>query len=1373
MPNYSAGSASVDISPNFDGFVRELRAQLERVDANLSVDVDADTTRAASRIDELSRDRSLSVYADLDDAEAQARVDELARDRRMNIRADVDSTDATRSLDRLEGSGRNAEGSLNALSAVKFTGLAAGIAALIPLVGGLAAAAGGAASVIGALAGTAVIGSGGILDAFKASKEAHEGAANAAEKYADDLDRVRDAQDRVAESQHNEMESLQRVEDAQKAVTDARKEAKDTLDDLNLAVKDGALSERGAELAYRRAVVQLQETRQKAAQGKATSLDVEEAQLGVDRAAQNITDTRVRNQQTTQKASDANAKGVEGSDQVQAAQRQLQQAQYEAQQASNETQKSIRELAKAQQEAAKSANEAAGGSDKFAEAMAKLSPAAQDFVRQMQALGPQWEDLRKAVQENLFSGLGDAVTKLAHDQLPALKDGLSQIATGLNGAIKQTLSSLDGLFTRLEQNGTMQAFINGVNQAMTAMAPLVTGLTSAFIELGAAIGPHLGPLFSALGTAVSQMAGPLGQLGGVFADALTALLPTLTQLINALATGLGPVLPVISNLLNAIGQALIPLVPPFSQIAQIIGNALITAVNAIAPVLPTIAQAFADVLKAVAPLVEPLAKIIATIAGAVAQNISALANALAPVVEQFAQGLGPVIPILNDAFAKLVPIFAQVAGILGQALAQALQTIMPVLPQLVTAWTNMFIALAPLLPKLAELGAQLLPVLADIIVRLAPLVIDLLNAFTSFVNFIVPILIPALDHMKDTIKTGWEVIRGVWDAMQTALDQIHQKFADIVGKIIKLWSDLVDKIDSPFKVAGSAAGKILGSVWDAVSGHADGGYIEGPGTGTSDSIVARLSNGEYVVNAASTSKYRGLIDAINSDSLPGFASGGAVEPQMKQTATGQSSIVDSMAKVVQSHFPGMTLTSGVRNSADYHGQGKAADFSDGSDDTPQMQALAGFIATNYPDSLELIHSPFTGNIKNGTNVGDGMSTYGADIMAQHRNHVHWAVASPVSEPQARTAAPASPSTTVTPAAPSDPSNYSPTGTYVGPSTVDTTKDQAEAANNDLPKQYSLPGILGRAGELLGQGILGFFGLENSALGSNNVYNRALSTTVNFYAKKQQDQAAAAEAERQAQAAGIPSTATPSTANPSTTSTPSSAAPQAPAPPAKHVYDPNGGAEQWRSTVAGVLAATGRSAALADRTLSQIRIESGGNPDATNNYDVNAQNGTPSIGLLQVIKPTFDSYMDPRFPGTQRDPEPNIAAALNYVDRRYGGADKIWPTTAGYADGGWVTGAGSSTSDDIPAWLSSGEFVVKASAAAANRDWLSAINAGTTRVAPLPAGFGVRGGDSSTSMTRDHSVNFHAPVQVMDMDHLVREQDRWAGIQAQGALATYS
>jgi hypothetical protein len=41
-----------------------------------------------------------------------------------------------------------------------------------------------------------------------------------------------------------------------------------------------------------------------------------------------------------------------------------------------------------------------------------------------------------------------------------------------------------------------------------------------------------------------------------------------------------------------------------------------------------------------------------------------------------------------------------------------------------------------------------------------------------------------------------------------------------------------------------------------------GGYIRGPGTGTSDSIPARLSNGEYVIKAAAVSRYG--VDFFNS-----------------------------------------------------------------------------------------------------------------------------------------------------------------------------------------------------------------------------------------------------------------------------------------------------------------------------------------------------------------------------------------------------------------------------------------------------------------------------------------------------------------------------
>ncbi|MEU6543663.1 transglycosylase SLT domain-containing protein [Streptomyces sp. NPDC046859] len=72
----------------------------------------------------------------------------------------------------------------------------------------------------------------------------------------------------------------------------------------------------------------------------------------------------------------------------------------------------------------------------------------------------------------------------------------------------------------------------------------------------------------------------------------------------------------------------------------------------------------------------------------------------------------------------------------------------------------------------------------------------------------------------------------------------------------------------------------------------------------------------------------------------------------------------------------------------------------------------------------------------------------------------------------------------------------------------------------------------------------------------------------------------------------------------------------------------------------------------------IMRESSGNPNAINNWDINAINGVPSIGLLQVIKPTFDAYHVPGTAWSQYDPVANLTAAANYAAHRYGSIDNV-------------------------------------------------------------------------------------------------------------------
>lgn len=69
-------------------------------------------------------------------------------------------------------------------------------------------------------------------------------------------------------------------------------------------------------------------------------------------------------------------------------------------------------------------------------------------------------------------------------------------------------------------------------------------------------------------------------------------------------------------------------------------------------------------------------------------------------------------------------------------------------------------------------------------------------------------------------------------------------------------------------------------------------------------------------------------------------------------------------------------------------------------------------------------------------------------------------------------------------------------------------------------------------------------------------------------------------------------------------------------------------------------------------------ESAGDPNAINNWDINAINGVPSIGLLQVIKPTFDAYHVAGTAKSQYNPVANITAAANYAADRYGSIDNV-------------------------------------------------------------------------------------------------------------------
>lgn len=121
--------------------------------------------------------------------------------------------------------------------------------------------------------------------------------------------------------------------------------------------------------------------------------------------------------------------------------------------------------------------------------------------------------------------------------------------------------------------------------------------------------------------------------------------------------------------------------------------------------------------------------------------------------------------------------------------------------------------------------------------------------------------------------------------------------------------------------------------------------------------------------------------------------------------------------------------------------------------------------------------------------------------------------------------------------------------------------------------------------------------------------------------------------------------------------------------------PGGGVERWRSLVVKALGMVGQPTSLANVTLRRMMQESGGNPKAINNWDINAKNGDPSKGLMQVIGSTFRSYAMKGYRSDIYDPLSNILASMRYAISRYGSLSTAYNQAGGYTSGTHGASAG--------------------------------------------------------------------------------------------------
>ena len=113
------------------------------------------------------------------------------------------------------------------------------------------------------------------------------------------------------------------------------------------------------------------------------------------------------------------------------------------------------------------------------------------------------------------------------------------------------------------------------------------------------------------------------------------------------------------------------------------------------------------------------------------------------------------------------------------------------------------------------------------------------------------------------------------EAVAASLAQAHtnltQKFTSEASAIAMLTAEYERLVG--IQAASRAAGAGGVPSQGKPRKFASGGIVKGPGTGTSDSIAAMISNGEAIIPADMVKKYGPLIQGIIADQIPGFANG--------------------------------------------------------------------------------------------------------------------------------------------------------------------------------------------------------------------------------------------------------------------------------------------------------------------------------------------------------------------------------------------------------------------------------------------------------------------------------------------------------------------
>ncbi|NEB42253.1 peptidoglycan DD-metalloendopeptidase family protein [Streptomyces sp. SID14515] len=904
------------------------------------------------------------------------------------------------------------------------------------------------------------------------------------------------------------------------------------------------------------------------------------------------------------------------------------------------------------------------------------------------AAGPAWDRITGGAGEAMDRVMAKLAKGLENGKLEEAINTALDVAVQFGGVLADLGGIIKNVFGAAADGGG--DFFAIVGEALKEIRR-VTALPEVQASLKA--------IFSAVQAVAGLIAGALGTAIQAVLPILAALAPSVIQISKLLG-------PAIGALLESLGGALLPIAEALGPVLVVATQAVIALVKAVSPLLPVLGKLIADLLPLVTPIFDTLIVVF---------------NELAPVIAQIAGMLGP---ILSPIIEGLSAVIAELAGQYAVAFMRVLQQLLPIIPMLVPPLMQLgksigdiLLALAPLLPQLALLGTEFLIQLLPAILPLLPPLIQFSMLMTQLATAIIlRIVIPAMrefiksmTNLRKDIQPGVDAVKWLTDKIAKAFEWLydfllgHSVIPDIVNGAIRWFRDLRDGAIRIFnwirdKVSGAWSG-----LWNDIKTTASGAWgsvrkgFDGFAEKLSDAfetlkegigkIWAGLKNlvkapikfwidvvynkGIVAVWNKTAAKIPGVDDLKPMGMPKGFARGGIL-PGFSNWRQGDDQLVPMR------RGEGVYVSEAMRDPyerARLHAVNQAAMRGQ------SLRAFRGFAEGGIFDGI--------------TNAVGNVLSKGADVARGGLADLAESAFSPVKKG-------------ITKALGKNKGTWpgmigqAPIGLinkaidYIrGKDIVEGTGQWLKPVSAPYGTPFGKPGLMWSSGRHTGLDFPAKTGTPIRAVDSGIVrqaidsgpYGKHIeinhgSGLSSLYAHMSAMLARASDTVKRGQQIGRVG-ATGNTTGP-------------------HLHlearingktvDPmrylegggdggSGGAgvERFRGVVTQALGQVGQSLSLVNTTLRRMGQESGGNPKAVNRNDINWINGTPSVGLLQVIEPTFNAYAGkyrktgPKMYGVSIDPMANIYASMRYALARYGSLSSAYNRPGGYALGGIVGG----------------------------------------------------------------------------------------------------